>query len=161
MKTPFLIGRLMLGGFFVSNGINHLRNRDAMAGYVDSKGVPQPKLAVTLSAIPLLVGGASLILGVKPKWGSAAILGFLAGVSPIMHDFWKNEDPAEREKNKIDFMKNTALAGLGSQRSGRTARTGKTSRQVRPQTRRLITSRYKAGTEPSRKAYETHCRNAA
>jgi len=111
MKAPFLIGRLLLGGFFVSNGINHLRNRDAMAGYVDSKGVPQPKLAVTLSAIPLLVGGASLILGVKPKWGSAAILGFLAGVSPIMHDFWKNEDPAEREKNKIDFMKNAALAG--------------------------------------------------
>ena len=28
-----------------------------------------------------------------------------------MHDFWRNEDPNERMKNMIDFMKNTALAG--------------------------------------------------
>ncbi len=111
MKAPFLIGRLILGGFFLQNGINHLRNRDTMAGYVDSKGVPAPKLAVTVSAIPLIVGGASLLLGVKPKIGTLAILGFLASVSPVMHDFWKNEDPGERENNKQSFMKNVALAG--------------------------------------------------
>ncbi len=111
MKTPFLIGRILLGGFFLQNGINHLLHANDMKGYVESKGVPAPKAAVTLSAIPLIVGGTSLLLGVKPKVGTLAILGFLAGVSPIMHDFWKNEDPQEKEKNKIDFMKNAALAG--------------------------------------------------
>jgi uncharacterized membrane protein YphA (DoxX/SURF4 family) len=59
----------------------------------------------------LLAGGASLLLGVKPKLGALAVIGFLAGVSPIMHDFWRNQDPEERSKNMIDFMKNTALAG--------------------------------------------------
>ncbi len=66
---------------------------------------------MTLSAVPLLVGGASILLGVKPKLGAMALLGFLAGVSPIMHDFWRDEDPQTRMNNMIMFMKNMALAG--------------------------------------------------
>jgi len=58
-----------------------------------------------------LVGGASVMLGVKPKLGAMALLGFLAGVSPVMHDFWRNQDPEERNTNMIMFMKNMALAG--------------------------------------------------
>jgi putative oxidoreductase len=111
MKAPFFIGRLVFGGFFLYNGIDNLRNRKQKAPYIQSKGVPQPELAVTLSAVPLIIGGASLLLGLKPKLGALAILGFLAGVSPIMHDFWRNEDPNERTREMVDFMKNIALAG--------------------------------------------------
>ena len=111
MKGPFLIGRLLFAGFFISSGINHLQKRKEMAEHARSKGVPAPELAVTLSAIPLLAGGASLLLGVKPKIGSVALLGFLAGVSPVMHDFWRNQDPQERSTNMAMFMKNVALAG--------------------------------------------------
>ena len=111
MKAPFLIGRLLFAGFFINSGISHLKNRKSMAGYARAKGVPQPELAVTLSAVPLLVGGASILLGVKPKLGAMALLGFLAGVSPIMHDFWRDEDPQTRMNNMIMFMKNMALAG--------------------------------------------------
>jgi putative oxidoreductase len=107
--APFLIGRILFGGFFLYNGINHLRQRKNMASYTASKGVPSPELAVALSAVPLLVGGTSLLLGIKPKVGAVVILGFLVGVSPIMHDFWRNEDPAERNNNMISFMKNVAL----------------------------------------------------
>ena len=59
----------------------------------------------------MLLGGASLLLGIKPKAGAIAVLAFLGGVSPIMHDFWRNEDPAERMNNMTSFMKNLALAG--------------------------------------------------
>ena len=111
MKAPFLIGRLLFGGFFLYNGINHLRNHASMAPYAEAKGVPAPEAAVALSGIPLILGGTSLLLGVKPKLGTAAILAFLAGVSPVMHDFWRNEDPNERTNNMIMFMKNLALAG--------------------------------------------------
>lgn len=111
MKAPFLIGRLLFGGFFLYSGINHIKNHRQMAPYAESKGVPKPEAAIMLSGIPLIVGGASLLLGVKPKYGAAAILGFLAGVSPVMHDFWRNEDPNERQANMINFMKNAALAG--------------------------------------------------
>jgi uncharacterized membrane protein YphA (DoxX/SURF4 family) len=111
MKAPFLIGRLLFAGFFINSGISHLQNRKSMAAYARAKGVPQPELAVTLSAVPLLIGGASVLLGVKPRLGAAALLGFLAGVSPIMHDFWRDEDPDTRMNNMIMFMKNMALAG--------------------------------------------------
>jgi len=111
MKAPLVIGRMIFGGFFLYNGINHLRHREEMEPYVESKGLPAPKLMVTLSAVPLLAGGTSLILGVKPKLGALAVLGFLAGVSPIMHNFWQSENPQERQQSMSDFMMNMALAG--------------------------------------------------
>jgi putative oxidoreductase len=111
MKAPFLIGRMLFGGFFLYNGINHLLQAKDMAPYVESKGVPVPELAVKLSGVPLIIGGASLLLGVKPKLGTMAILGFLAGVSPIMHDFWSKEDAGQRQSEMINFAKNMALAG--------------------------------------------------
>jgi uncharacterized membrane protein YphA (DoxX/SURF4 family) len=111
MKAPFLIGRILFGGFFLYNGINHLQKAKDMAPYAGSKGVPAPELAVKLSGVPLIIGGASILLGVKPKLGALAILGFLAGVSPVMHDFWNMEDPEKRMQNMVDFMKNAALAG--------------------------------------------------
>ena len=111
MKAPFLIGRMLFGGFFLYNGINHLMQRKNMAAYTASKGVPKPEIAVTAAAVPLIVGGTSMLLGLKPKLGAIAILGFLAGVSPVMHDFWRNEDPNERMNNMALFMKNLALAG--------------------------------------------------
>ncbi len=111
MKTPFLIGRILFGGFFLYSGISHLRNRKQMASYTASKGVPSPELAVTLSAVPLIAGGTSLLLGIKPKMGALAVAGFLAAVSPIMHDFWRSEDPEQRQNDMISFLKNVALAG--------------------------------------------------
>jgi uncharacterized membrane protein YphA (DoxX/SURF4 family) len=110
MKAPFLIGRVLLGGFFLYNGINHFRQADSMAAYAKSKNVPAAKAGVLVSGAMLTFGGTSLILGVKPKLGIAAIIGFLAGVSPIMHDFWNMEDPQQRQNDMINFSKNLALA---------------------------------------------------
>ena len=111
MKVPFLIGRLVFGGFFLYSGIEHLRKHKEMTPSVRSKGVPAPDLVVTLTAAPLIAGGASLLFGVKPRLGAMALLGFLAGVSPIMHDFWRDQDPKERMNNLDNFLKNVALAG--------------------------------------------------
>ena len=51
------------------------------------------------------------MLGVKPKSGVLLIIGFLAGVSPVMHDFRRNEDREVRMNDMINFSKNLALAG--------------------------------------------------
>jgi len=111
MKAPFLLGRLIFGGFFLYNGIHHFQQRKQMAQYAASKGVPMAEAAVVGTGVALTVGGASILLGVKPKIGSLAILGFLAGVSPVMHDFWKQEDPGQRQGEMINFAKNMAMAG--------------------------------------------------
>lgn len=111
MKVPFLIGRLVFGGFFLYNGINHLKSRKELTAYAQSKNVPKAELAVTATGLVLIGGGTSILLGVKPKLGVAAIAGFLAGVSPIMHNFWKIEDPQQRANEMINFSKNLALLG--------------------------------------------------
>ena len=111
MKALFLLGRFIFGGFFLYSGIHHFQERKAMAQYVSAKDVPAPELAVTGSGALLLLGGASILLGVKPKIGTLAILAFLAGVSPVMHDFWRAEDPERRQNDMIHFMKNMAMLG--------------------------------------------------
>jgi len=111
MKATFLLGRLVFGGFFLYNGIHHLQERKSMGQYAQSKNVPLAEAAVTASGVALIAGGASILLGVKPKLGAAAIAGFLAGVSPVMHDFWRVEEPNQRMNEMINFGKNMALIG--------------------------------------------------
>ena len=111
MRIPFLLGRLVFGGFFLYNGINHIKNRKMLAQYAASKHVPVPAVGVVASGAALIVGGASIISGVKPKLGALAIMGFLATVSPSIHDFWRHEDQQQRQNEMIHFMKNLALLG--------------------------------------------------
>ncbi len=111
MRVPFLLGRLIFGGFFLQAGIHHFKQRQMLAKYAAGKNVPMPGIAVTAAGVALTVGGVSILLGVKPKLGTLAIIGFLAGVSPVMHDFWKIEDPQQRQNEMINFTKNMAMLG--------------------------------------------------
>jgi len=111
MKIPFLLGRIVFGGFFLYNGINHFKQRKSMAEYAKAKNVPLADIAVPATGAALIVGGSSILLGIKPKLGALAIVGFLASVSPTMHDFWKQEDPGQRMNDMINFGKNMALLG--------------------------------------------------
>ena len=110
MRIPFLLGRMLFGGYFIMSGINHFKQTKQLAQYAGAKGVPQPDAAVRATGAVLIAGGTSILLGLKPKLGAAAIVGFLAGVSPIMHDFW-NEDAEQRMNDMINFTKNLALVG--------------------------------------------------
>ena len=87
VKPAFLLGRLLFGGFFIYSGIGHFKETKAMSQYAGAKNVPMPELAVPASGAMLIAGGASILRGVKPKLGTFAIIAFLAGVSPVMHDF--------------------------------------------------------------------------
>lgn len=111
MRIPFLLGRIVFGGFFLYNGINHFVQRKSLAQYAQSKKVPVAGVAVPASGVALLIGGASILLGIKPKWGALAIVGFLASVSPAIHDFWRAEDPNQRMNDMANFAKNMALLG--------------------------------------------------
>lgn len=111
MKAPFLLGRLVFGGFFLYSGIHHFVDRKMLAQYAAAKKVPLPDVAVMASGAMMIVGGASILSGVKPKWGALAIMGFLAGVSPMIHDFWSHQDPNQRQAEMVNFTKNLALLG--------------------------------------------------
>jgi len=110
-RAALVAGRIMFGGYFVYSGIRHFKDRNAMIGYAKSKGVQWPTLAVLGSGAMLLVGGLSLLTGVKPKLGAGLVTGFLAGVTPQMHDYWNADDQTQRMNDKVNFTKNLALIG--------------------------------------------------
>ena len=54
MKTVFLLGRLIFGGFFLDNGFYHFQQKKAMAQYVVAKNVPMPDIAIPATGALLL-----------------------------------------------------------------------------------------------------------
>lgn len=109
--AALLAGRAIFGGYFLYNGIRHFKDRDMYIGYARSKGVKWPTLAVLGSGAMLVAGGLSLLTGVKPKFGATLVTGFLAGVTPQMHDYWNMTDQMQRMQEMVNFTKNLALIG--------------------------------------------------
>lgn len=111
MDALFLVGRILVGLFYLMNALNHFRNVDMMSGYAASKGVPAPRAMVQLTGLMLLVGGLSILLGAYPTVGIAVVVVFLVVVAFWMHNFWTVQDPMQRMGEMVNFNKNLALAG--------------------------------------------------
>ena len=111
MRALHVLGRAIFGGFFVYNGINHLQNSAGMGQYAAAKGVPAAEQAVQATGVMLLAGGLSIMAGLKPRQGLAAVIAFLIPVSLQMHRFWEEADAQKRQMEMTQFMKNMALVG--------------------------------------------------
>ena len=108
----FLIGRIIVGGFFLTNAYNHFTQTGMMAGYAQSKGTPAPKLAVMGTGVLLLLGGLSFLLGYHPTIGTLLLVIFLLGVTFKIHAFWLVSDPMGRMNEQVHFSKNVAMIGF-------------------------------------------------
>lgn len=111
MRVIYGLGRAVLGGFFLYNGVNHLSNTEALEGYAAAKQVRNPHLAVQGAGALMTLAGTSLILGIKPKLGALGAIGFLAVASAQIHDFWNISDEQAKQADLIQFSKNVALIG--------------------------------------------------
>jgi putative oxidoreductase len=111
MEIVLLIGRILFGGFFIMSGINHFQNLVMMSGYAQSKNVPYARLAVIVTGLMLVVGGASVLLGIVPIVGLIVLILFLLSTLITMHDFWNMKDPQQRAAEQVNFLKNVALIG--------------------------------------------------
>ncbi len=111
MELVLLVGQILFGGFFIMSGINHFRNLGMMSGYAKSKNVPSAGLAVMVTGAMLMVGGASVLLGILPIVGLSLLILFLLSTLVTMHDFWNMKDPQQRAAEQVNFLKNVALIG--------------------------------------------------
>jgi len=113
MEVLFLIGRVLFGLLFISSGLMaHLGEGGKQSReYARSLGAPNPDLLVPLSGIVIIAGGLMIALGVWADLGSLLVVGFLAGITPIMHAYWKIEDPQMKQMQSAMFFKNVALLG--------------------------------------------------
>jgi putative oxidoreductase len=111
MRTFFVLGRTIFGGFFAYSGVNHLQHAENMGQYAAAKGVPAPEQTVQATGALLLAGGISVMTGFKPRQGLTALIAFLVPVSFKMHRFWEETDAQKRQDEMVHFMKNMALVG--------------------------------------------------
>jgi putative oxidoreductase len=107
-----LLGRLLLALIFLGSGaMNHIPNFNGVVQEMTKEGVPAPTVSHVLAIAFMLVGGISLVIGYRARFGATLLLIFLALACFYFHDFWTFEDPAQAQEQQIHFMKNLAMMG--------------------------------------------------
>ncbi len=110
MSTLFVVGQVVLGGYFAVAGITHFTNTKGLAGYAAMKGLPAPSASVMLSGLMLLVGGLGIMFQMYTNLAYGLLIAFLVIAAFTFHDFWKAKDAQAKMADSIQFQKNLALA---------------------------------------------------
>lgn len=103
------VGRALFAAIFLTASLTHFTPQGVE--YAASEGVPFAELLVPLSGVVALLGGLSVVLGYKARYGAALLVAFLVPVTLIMHRFWAIPDPTMAMIERIMFMKNLGLLG--------------------------------------------------
>lgn len=111
MFIIFFIGRILFGGYFLYNGIQHIARRHHLTGYAKAKGVPLASVAVVVSGIILILGGVSILLNHFAFIGIWLLILFLVPTTFMMHAFWKETDGNVRMLEQVQFLKNLCMTG--------------------------------------------------
>jgi uncharacterized membrane protein YphA (DoxX/SURF4 family) len=111
MAQAFLVGRILVGCYYLQGAYHHFTGVSQLARAAAAHGVPAPEISVIAAGVLLLIAGLSFLLGVFPRLGVGAIVLFLVPVTFIMHAFWADHDPMQRQSDMINFTKNIALLG--------------------------------------------------
>ncbi len=107
----FILGRILLGGYFIMNGYNHFKNLEMLTGYAQSKKVPIPKIAVLMTGLMMFLGGLGILLGIYVQLSVLLLSLFLIGTLIKMHRYWEVADPMARMGEHVNFYKNLGLLG--------------------------------------------------
>jgi len=109
MRYSVLIGRILFASLFVMAALGHFSSQEI--AFAAAQGVPLASLTVPFSGLMALIGGLSIALGYKAKWGAVLFILFLATVTVMIHNFWVATDPLVAQDQIAHFMKNVSLIG--------------------------------------------------
>jgi putative oxidoreductase len=107
MKYAALFGRIFYSAIFVLGGLSHFSEKTI--GLAASQGVPFASILVPISGIMATMGGLSVALGFKAKYGAWMLAMFLVPVTLMMHSF--GSTPDDNAIQMVMIMKNVALLG--------------------------------------------------
>ncbi len=109
MKYAVLLGRIFFALIFLVAAPSLFSSGTIQ--YAASQGVPLASFIVPLAGGIALLGGLSVALGFKAKWGARLLILFLVPVTLTMHNFWAVTDPAAAQMQTVMFMKNLSMTG--------------------------------------------------
>lgn len=111
MRPVALLARPLLSGIFVVSGVEAAKSPGGRTGAAEKLGLPAPELMVRLNGAAMALGGGLMALGIKPRRSATMLLGSLGVTTYAGHAFWEQEDPAEKQKHLMQFLKDVGLAG--------------------------------------------------
>src|SRR6478672_637251 len=106
-----LLGRVMLASIFLVALRHHFSDFDRINQLLTNKGIPAPKVIHPLAIGCMAIGGLSLVLGYKARFGAFLLFVFLGLAGYYIHDFWHLASSMDREDALAQFLKNLALMG--------------------------------------------------
>lgn len=107
--SAVLPGRFLYSLIFIFSSFAHFRK--PTIDFAASQGVPLAQYLVPLSGLIALIGGLSILIGYRARWGALLIMLFLIPVTLTMHNFWAVADPMQAQIQQIMFMKNLSILG--------------------------------------------------
>ena len=102
-KWTILVARVFLSAIFLKAAIDRILTPEKSIQTMGSMGVPGWLLIPTI--IVLLVGGISVLVGYKARYGALLLIGFLIPTTLVFHTNF-----AERSQ-EVAFLKNLGLIG--------------------------------------------------
>lgn len=106
-----LFRRALLSAIFLVSSGNAIQNADQMTAPAENLGLPEPETMVRVHGAVNLVGGLMLLLNIKPKLASWALVGNLIPTTLGGHQFWEQQDEEAKIGEMIHFLKNLGLIG--------------------------------------------------
>ena len=100
-----LVARICLATIFIQTGLSKILNFGGTQQQIANAGLPLAALLTLLTIVFEIVGGTSLILGYRARFGAVLLLAFLIPATLVFHNFILDSTQT------IQFMKNLAIMG--------------------------------------------------
>lgn len=100
-----LLSRIGLSTIFLWSGINKILNPIATQENMTAHGMPFTSIFLVGAIALEIIGGLSVLLGIKTKWGAAMLVFFLVPATLIFHH------DLSTEIEQAMFFKNIAMLG--------------------------------------------------
>jgi putative oxidoreductase len=105
-----LIGRIILGLFFAIAGVRNFLRYGERKSMATNYGWKLPAPVTALGFASQLLGGLSVMFGIYPAWGAAALIVFLICATALFHNALMFEGEA-RQPHIYFTLVNIALSG--------------------------------------------------
>lgn len=105
-----LVGRILLGLFFVMSGFEKITGFSGTVGYIAAAGLPMASVVAVLTILVELGGGLMIVIGLGARWAGYALAGFSLLAALLFHAYW-NVPAAQHMGQYLNFWKNVTIAG--------------------------------------------------
>ena len=100
-----LLSRILMSAIFIWSGISKIMNPVGTQEYMSAYGMSFTSVLLVAAIVVEVLGGLSLLLGIKPRYGAIALALFLLPATFIFHTDFSDQI------QQIMFMKNIAMLG--------------------------------------------------